>query len=87
MGIFNYRAFKSEKNTSSKATGEEEAKRTSGRVKSPCTNKCGLDQNRLCTGCGRTLAEIIAWGEADDAHRERILEELKKRKRYAGKGK
>ncbi len=74
MGIFNYRSFPAEKNTSDK-------------VKSPCTNECELDQDGICIGCGRTLAEIAAWGEADDALRQGILEELRKRKRHAGKGK
>ncbi len=74
MGIFNYKAGKAEKNTPDK-------------VQSPCTNQCELDSNKVCIGCGRTVAEIAAWGEADDTLRARIIEEVKKRKRRHGKGK
>ncbi len=81
MGISNYRICKAEKDTSGKAGREG----VTGEVKSPCINKCELDQNRICTGCERTLAEIMVWGDADDSLRQRILEELKKRKKSAEK--
>jgi predicted Fe-S protein YdhL (DUF1289 family) len=29
---------------------------------SPCINVCVLDAARRCTGCGRTIDEIAAWG-------------------------
>ena len=40
---------------------------------SPCVRNCCLDEQDVCMGCGRSLAEIRAWGEADDAERGRIL--------------
>lgn len=43
-------------------------------VASPCIRNCCLDERDVCMGCGRTLDEIRAWGEADDASRTRILE-------------
>jgi predicted Fe-S protein YdhL (DUF1289 family) len=41
---------------------------------SPCTKDCKLDPaTGLCRGCLRTIQEIVGWGGADDAERERIL--------------
>lgn len=41
---------------------------------SPCTRLCLIDDRTgLCAGCGRTLAEIAAWGRLDDAERRRIM--------------
>lgn len=37
-------------------------------VASPCRNICKVADG-LCTGCGRTLAEIAAWPSAADAER------------------
>jgi hypothetical protein len=41
------------------------------RPPSPCVKICVVDPlSGLCIGCGRTLAEIAAWGELDaDAQR------------------
>lgn len=33
----------------------------------------------LCEGCGRTLAEIAAWGTLTNAERRAIMNELPKR--------
>ena len=33
-------------------------------------------QTGLCVGCGRTLAEIAAWGGLDEAKRREIMAEL-----------
>ena len=43
-------------------------------VPSPCRSVCRYDAARgLCLGCGRTLAEIAGWIEADDAQRRAII--------------
>ena len=42
-------------------------------VPSPCVRNCCLDERDVCMGCGRSLDEIRAWGEADDSLRTRIL--------------
>ncbi len=36
-------------------------------------------QSGLCIGCGRTLAEIAAWGGMSEAERKAIMAELPKR--------
>ena len=39
---------------------------------SPCVGHCVIDrQAGLCTGCARTLDEIVRWGAADDVERAR----------------
>ena len=39
---------------------------------SPCIGHCVMDrQAGLCTGCARTLDEIVRWGAADEAERAR----------------
>lgn len=45
----------------------------SARVPSPCVRQCCLDEADVCLGCLRSLAEILAWGEADDDSRREIL--------------
>jgi len=41
-------------------------------VASPCRRQCCLDAQDICLGCGRSLAEILAWGKADGAARRAI---------------
>jgi uncharacterized protein len=41
---------------------------------SPCIRNCCLDDDEVCMGCGRSLAEIVAWGTASDDEKRRILE-------------
>jgi uncharacterized protein len=41
-------------------------------VPSPCTGICRLDEDKVCSGCGRLLAEIAAWSSASDAERREI---------------
>jgi predicted Fe-S protein YdhL (DUF1289 family) len=48
-------------------------------VPSPCVRNCCLDDDDVCIGCGRALAEIVAWGTADDAQRRAILERSRAR--------
>jgi predicted Fe-S protein YdhL (DUF1289 family) len=44
---------------------------------SPCVKICSLDlHERVCTGCGRTLAEISSWGRLNETERLRVLEQL-----------
>lgn len=55
-------------------TNEKEDK-----VKSPCIKKCSLDQNNICTGCYRSIEEIISWTDADNSIRRKILKAAKLR--------
>ncbi|MGE3172681.1 MAG: cysteine-rich CWC family protein [Planctomycetota bacterium] len=46
-------------------------------VPSPCIGVCELDAaGATCTGCGRTVAEIAAWGALDDDARRAVLARL-----------
>jgi len=40
---------------------------------SPCTGVCQLDAADICLGCGRSLAEIAAWSQADGPRRRQIV--------------
>jgi hypothetical protein len=48
-------------------------------IASPCVRTCCLDDDDVCIGCGRALAEIVAWGTADDGERRAILERARAR--------
>jgi predicted Fe-S protein YdhL (DUF1289 family) len=41
-------------------------------VPSPCTGICRLDEDKVCSGCGRLLSEIAAWTSATEAERREI---------------
>jgi predicted Fe-S protein YdhL (DUF1289 family) len=41
-------------------------------VPSPCTGICRLDEEKVCSGCGRLLSEIAAWSSATDSERREI---------------
>jgi predicted Fe-S protein YdhL (DUF1289 family) len=36
---------------------------------SPCVRRCTLNDDDICIGCGRTLADIAAWGGMSLAER------------------
>lgn len=41
---------------------------------SPCRNLCALDRDRTaCTGCGRTIDEIVHWRSMTDAERQMVM--------------
>ncbi len=49
-------------------------------MESPCVKICTYDPARgLCTGCGRTLAEIGDWFAMTDDQRRRVMAELPER--------
>ena len=44
---------------------------------SPCVKTCIVDgRSSLCIGCGRTLAEIAAWGGLSENERKAIMATL-----------
>jgi len=49
-------------------------------VESPCVGICALNPRSVCTGCGRTLAEIAEWSQASDS-RKQIVVDLAARRR------
>ncbi|UCJ18047.1 DUF1289 domain-containing protein [Pseudomonas sp. MM211] len=38
-------------------------------IASPCVRRCCLNEADRCLGCGRLMAEILEWGNADDGRR------------------
>ncbi|EPE98215.1 DUF1289 domain-containing protein [Rhizobium grahamii] len=43
-------------------------------MQTPCIDVCSIDpKTGLCTGCGRTLAEIGGWMSFSDDERERLM--------------
>jgi len=48
-------------------------------IASPCVRNCCLDKQDVCIGCGRTLSEIVFWGDADNEQKLKILSHAKKR--------
>jgi predicted Fe-S protein YdhL (DUF1289 family) len=47
--------------------------------KSPCIKVCTLNEARYCTGCRRTLAEIVAWASLTHDERLEVLAALPSR--------
>lgn len=40
---------------------------------SPCNSVCRMDEaSGLCTGCLRSIAEIIEWGQASDPRKRQV---------------
>lgn len=42
-------------------------------VLSPCVNICALDDDDVCTGCQRTVAEITRWSRMTNVERREVL--------------
>ena len=42
-------------------------------VTSPCVNICALDDDDVCTGCQRTVAEISRWSRMTNLERRAVL--------------
>jgi predicted Fe-S protein YdhL (DUF1289 family) len=55
-------------------------------LRSPCTNNCFVPPGTdLCTGCYRTIKEIIDWINLTEKERNEVLEKIDKRKIDHGK--
>ena len=50
-------------------------------IKSPCIKKCALNEENICTGCFRTIQEIITWSSADDRTKREIIALSEKRRK------
>ena len=42
-------------------------------VASPCVNICALDDDDVCSGCQRTVAEITRWSRMTNPERRHVL--------------
>ncbi len=49
-------------------------------IESPCIRNCCLDNEDICLGCYRSLAEITQWALVDDETRQEFLKKVAKRK-------
>ncbi|MEQ8207012.1 MAG: DUF1289 domain-containing protein [Woeseia sp.] len=52
-----------------------------GRPASPCTRVCTLDDQDVCLGCLRTLAEIVGWARMTAEEQRVLIDELPARRR------
>ena len=49
-------------------------------ISTPCVQVCVIDPlSALCIGCGRTLAEIAAWGAMNETERLSVMAGLGER--------
>ncbi|WLH45187.1 DUF1289 domain-containing protein [Pseudomonas beijingensis] len=53
-------------------------------VPSPCVNICALDDDDICTGCQRTVAEITRWSRMDNVERRGVLALCHERAKASG---
>ncbi|MDM3888100.1 DUF1289 domain-containing protein [Pseudomonas sp. BCRC 81390] len=53
-------------------------------VPSPCVSICSLDEQDICTGCQRTVAEISRWSKMDNSERRAVLKLCHERALAAG---
>ncbi|MEX6501226.1 DUF1289 domain-containing protein [Pseudomonas zhanjiangensis] len=42
-------------------------------IASPCVQVCALDEDDICIGCQRSVAEISRWSRMDNAERRQVL--------------
>ncbi len=47
-------------------------------VPSPCVRNCCLDEMDICLGCGRSLAQIVRWGNSTNEEKRAILAQIGK---------
>ncbi|HEX5841705.1 MAG TPA: DUF1289 domain-containing protein [Pseudomonas sp.] len=40
---------------------------------SPCVHICALDDEDICIGCQRSVAEITRWSRMDNTERRQVL--------------
>ena len=46
-------------------------------MQSPCVKICTYEPSLgMCSGCGRTLAEVRGWFEMTDEQRQAVMDEL-----------
>ncbi|WP_340640828.1 DUF1289 domain-containing protein [Sphingobium cupriresistens] len=47
-------------------------------METPCRNLCALDRERKsCTGCGRTIEEIVHWRSMSGAARAAVMKRVR----------
>jgi hypothetical protein len=51
---------------------------------SPCVQVCALDEEDICIGCQRNVAEITRWSRMDNAERRQVLQLCHERAKAKG---
>jgi len=51
---------------------------------SPCVNICALDDDDVCSGCQRTVAEITRWSRMTNPERREVLALCHERAKSSG---
>lgn len=46
---------------------------------SPCRRQCQLSERRVCTGCGRTAAEISGWRAMTVGQKQQCIDDAESR--------
>lgn len=46
---------------------------------SPCRRQCSLSERNICTGCGRTVAEISGWRAMTVAEKQKCVDDAEVR--------
>ncbi|MCR4508995.1 DUF1289 domain-containing protein [Pseudomonas sp. 32.2.56] len=53
-------------------------------VASPCVHVCALDDEDICIGCQRTVAEITRWSLMENSERREVLMRCHERAKAKG---
>jgi len=40
---------------------------------SPCVSRCCLTEDKICSGCFRSLSEIMEWSQASNERQQTII--------------
>jgi len=46
---------------------------------SPCVSRCCLTEDEVCSGCFRSLSEIMEWSKASNTRKQTIVVNAKER--------
>jgi len=47
------------------------------KIKSPCTDNCKYNEEKVCVSCKRTMYEIVDWPDFSDKEKSEILIRIK----------
>ena len=53
-------------------------------VASPCVHVCALDDEDICIGCQRSVAEITRWSLMENSERREVLMQCHERAKAKG---
>ena len=46
-------------------------------IKSPCTDNCKYNEEKVCVSCKRTMYEIVNWPDFSDTEKLHVLKRTK----------